>query len=214
LVTIATLFLLLSPTADATSWRYDAHGRNIDIDICVRCESPIPGPPGPQGPPGEQGPAGPQGEKGDKGDTGPQGPAGPPAEPPTGIVSVVVEQICRPGGVPGGGDPQFCERLVFPSPSEFTIQVLAGNPTSPFLGSSEGTDVITETGSYEVILLDVPQQPESIERAHYTLSFSDDCIGSIIAEEIKVCTIATVYEEGGTGGNRVLDARPHLEIVS
>jgi hypothetical protein len=28
------------------SWRYAAHNRHIDIDICIRCESPIPGPPG------------------------------------------------------------------------------------------------------------------------------------------------------------------------
>jgi hypothetical protein len=61
LVTAASVFLLLSSNVDASSssWRYDAHGRNIDIDICVRCESPIPGPPGPPGPPGEQGPPGP-----------------------------------------------------------------------------------------------------------------------------------------------------------
>ena len=62
LVAVATMFLLLSSTVDASSsWRYDAHGRSIDIDICIRCDSPIPGPPGPQGPPGEQGPPGPPG---------------------------------------------------------------------------------------------------------------------------------------------------------
>ena len=102
LITVATAFLLLASYADATSsWRYDQHGRNIDIDICIRCESPIPGPRGPQGPSGEQGPPGPQGEvgpegppgpqgpqgiqgeqgpKGDTGDTGPQGPPGPQGE--------------------------------------------------------------------------------------------------------------------------------------
>ncbi|MGH9953039.1 MAG: hypothetical protein ACRD5J_15590, partial [Nitrososphaeraceae archaeon] len=60
LVTVATVLLLLSSTASASSssWRYDQHGRNIDIDICIRCESPIPGPQGPPGPPGEQGPPG------------------------------------------------------------------------------------------------------------------------------------------------------------
>lgn len=67
-----------------SSWRYDAHGRSIDIDICIRCDSPIPGSPGPQGPagpPGPQGPEGepgPQGETGSKGDTGEQGIQGPP----------------------------------------------------------------------------------------------------------------------------------------
>ena len=39
--------------ASDRSWRYNAHGTNIDIDICIKCESPIPGPPGPQGPTGE-----------------------------------------------------------------------------------------------------------------------------------------------------------------
>ena len=71
LITVATIFLLLSSSVSASSsWRYDQHGRNIDIDICIRCDSPILGPPGPQGPPGEQGPSGPQGPP------GPQGPAG------------------------------------------------------------------------------------------------------------------------------------------
>src|SRR5919106_1651171 len=59
--------------------RLDAHGRSIDIDICIRCTSNIPGPPGPQGPPGppgETGPQGPQGEQGPPGETGPQGPQG------------------------------------------------------------------------------------------------------------------------------------------
>lgn len=123
-------------------------------------------------------------------------------EAPTGIISVTIEQICKPGGVPGGGDPQFCEQLIFPPPSDFIIQVLAGNPTVPFSGSSEGTDEIIETGTYEVILLDVPEQPELIEDAHYTMSFSEDCIGSIGPDETRTCTITTVYEQGGTGATR------------
>jgi hypothetical protein len=63
-------------------WRFNAHSRSIDIDICIRCTSTIPGPPGPQGPsgpPGETGPQGPQGEQGEQGppgETGPQGPQG------------------------------------------------------------------------------------------------------------------------------------------
>jgi hypothetical protein len=43
--------------------------QNIDIDICIRCTSTVPGPQGPLGPPGPQGEIGPQ---------GPQGPIGPP----------------------------------------------------------------------------------------------------------------------------------------
>lgn len=156
--------------------------------------------------------AGGQGQQGPPGPPGPEGPPGQSTEPPTGIVSVIVEQICRPGGVPGGGDPQFCEKLIFPSPSEFTIQVLAGNPTSPFLGSSEGTNIITETGAYEVILLDVPEQPEAVEEASYRLTFSEDCIGSIEPGDIRICTITTTYEQGVPSGCCILDARPHLTI--
>jgi hypothetical protein len=67
LITVATIFLLLTSYADASSsWRYDQHSRNIDIDICIRCESPIPGPPGPQGE------TGPQGEQGIQGPPGPE----------------------------------------------------------------------------------------------------------------------------------------------
>jgi Collagen triple helix repeat (20 copies) len=70
-ITVGIIILFSSPV-DASrdsSWRYDAHSRSIDIDICISCTSPIPGPPGPQGLPGPQG---------ETGDTGPQGPPGPP----------------------------------------------------------------------------------------------------------------------------------------
>lgn len=54
--TFAFAFILIiipySAEANKDSWRYNAHSRSIDIDICIRCDSPIPGPPGPQGPPG------------------------------------------------------------------------------------------------------------------------------------------------------------------
>jgi len=41
-------------------WRFNEHGRNIDIDICVMCTQT--GPQGPQGEPGPQGPPGPDKE--------------------------------------------------------------------------------------------------------------------------------------------------------
>jgi len=78
-IIIALPILLLSTVAAPVSadyshdWRFNAHSRSIDIDICVRCTSTTPGPPGPQG---EQGPPGEKGEKGDKGDPGKQGPPG------------------------------------------------------------------------------------------------------------------------------------------
>jgi hypothetical protein len=139
-------------------------------------------------------------------------------EAPTGIINVVIEIVCQPGN-----QPQTCERLDFPIPSDFTAQVLAGNPTEPFLGSIEvtnvldqpvpgqpvGTKVAVETGSYEVILLFVP----IIEDAIYTTTFSQDCIGSIKSGETKFCTIQITIE-GGSGGSREVDTRPHLTILS
>src|ERR671911_3004767 len=74
-----TLILFMPSDANSTSsdWRLAAHNRHIDIDICIRCTSTVPGP---QGPPGEQGPQGETGDTGPQGPagaTGPQGPAGP-----------------------------------------------------------------------------------------------------------------------------------------
>ena len=91
IIVVSSLILLSAVISSVNAdnnrnWRLDAHGRSIDIDICIRCTSNIPGPPGPQGPPGppgETGPQGPQGEQGPPGETGPQGPQGeqgPPGE--------------------------------------------------------------------------------------------------------------------------------------
>jgi hypothetical protein len=123
------------------------------VDTSITTPSGLSGPQGPQGPPGEQ------------------GPSGPAVEIPTGIITVTVEQICRPGGVPSP-DPEFCEKLFLPPPSDFMIHVLSGNPTQPIPGTSVGTDMVIETGAYEVILLSVPPQPQS-GVAHYILSFSE-----------------------------------------
>ena len=84
IIVVSSLILLSAVISSVNAdnnrnWRLDAHGRSIDIDICIRCTSNIPGPPGPQGPPGppgETGPQGPQGEQGPPGETGPQGPQG------------------------------------------------------------------------------------------------------------------------------------------
>lgn len=223
-VSLTLTVLLLLPSfespADATdrNWRYGEHGRNIEIDICVMCTQPGPagpqgeaGPQGPKGDTGDTGPPGPQGPhgiQGEQGPVGPQGPIGPATEPPTGTLSVVVEISCSPAG---GAPPGFCEELVLPPPSDFTIQVLAGNPTEPFLGSSEGTEVRIESGAYEVILLDVPGRIFNPVTADRTWSFSDDCIGSIMPDETKTCTITNVYE-AGTQGTRPINVRPNLNL--
>jgi hypothetical protein len=60
LVTILISFTTIEEVS--ASSRLDLNRRStdidVDIDICIRCDSPVPGPPGPQGPPGEQGPPG------------------------------------------------------------------------------------------------------------------------------------------------------------
>lgn len=57
-------------------------------------------------------------------------------------MSVLIEQICRPGGVPSS-DPQFCEQLIFPPPPDFTIQVLAGIQLNHFWDHRNGTVITT-----------------------------------------------------------------------
>lgn len=68
-VTLTVVLLLPSfeSSANATdrTWRYNEHGRNIDVEICLRCTQP--GPQGPKGETGEQGPQGIQGEQGPSG---------------------------------------------------------------------------------------------------------------------------------------------------
>ncbi|MPZ07825.1 MAG: hypothetical protein GEU26_15665 [Nitrososphaeraceae archaeon] len=64
---LAFLVIIIPSSAEANrdSWRYDTHSRSIDIDICIRCTSTVPGPQGPPGPKGDTGPVGPQGPSGD-----------------------------------------------------------------------------------------------------------------------------------------------------
>jgi hypothetical protein len=99
-------------------------------------------------------------------------------------ISVVVEVVCT-GAV-------SCPSL--PSSSDFNLQVLAGNPTDQFLGSSEGTLVTVETGAYEVIVQGVPGTP--VGSTYFGASFSNDCIGSIKPNETKTCTVMGVYQAG------------------
>lgn len=214
-VTLTVVLLLSSFESSANAadrnWRYNEHGRNIDIDICVMCTQP--GSQGPQGPKGDTGPQGPQGLTGPQGEPGPQGiqgeqgPPGPAIESPTATVFVVVDISCTEhiGST-------FCEELMLPPPSDFTFQVLADNPTEPFSGSSDGTEVMIESGSYEVIVLDFPDKMNDPPAYIATWGFSDNCIGSINPDESKTCTITAVYDEGRIG-TRFLDARPNLGIL-
>lgn len=203
-IILSVVLLLPSPGSEANAtdrdWRYDAHDRNIDIDICVMCTQPgPPGPHGEQGPPGEQGPV------------GPQGPPGPATEPSTATLSVKVEIICM-----GNVAPVSCEPFPVPPPSDFTIQVLADNPTEPLQGSSEGTPVTIESGGYEVIILEAPTffqstQPPHLDRIH----FSEDCIGSIEDDDAKTCTITSTYDVvGGLSKPNAIYLRPNIDVRS
>lgn len=53
-IVVASSILLFSAVVfpvsadNSRDWRFEAHSRSIDIDICVRCTSTIPGPQGMQ----------------------------------------------------------------------------------------------------------------------------------------------------------------------
>ncbi|MGM0439160.1 MAG: hypothetical protein ACQEP3_01845 [Patescibacteria group bacterium] len=66
--------------------------------------------------------------------------------------------------------------------SDFTINVDGTNVSpSSFSGSENGVDVTLDAGSYEVTENNLPG---------YSTSKSDNCSGTIEADETKVCTIS------------------------
>jgi YVTN family beta-propeller protein len=85
---------------------------------------------------------------------------------------IVTKQVINEGG----GEAE---------PSDFTITVDGNNPTpSSFDGSSSGTSVTLEPGSYSVTENSLPE---------YTSSKSGQCAGSLSAGETKQCTITNIY---------------------
>ena len=86
---------------------------------------------------------------------------------------IVTKQVINEGG----GEAE---------PSDFTITVDGNNPTpSSFDGSSSGTSVTLEPGSYSVTENSLPE---------YTSSKSGECAGSLSAGETKQCTITNIYQ--------------------
>ncbi|MGC2563222.1 MAG: beta-propeller fold lactonase family protein [Nitrososphaeraceae archaeon] len=76
----------------------------------------------------------------------------------------------------GGGESE---------PSDFTITIDGNNPNpSSFDGSSSGTSVSLEPGSYSITESSLPE---------YTSSKSGDCAGSLSTGETKQCTITNIY---------------------
>lgn len=113
LVTIAIIVAIGLPSVGAN--RYDTHSRSTDIDICIRCESDVPGPTGPPGPQGEQGPQGeigPQGPKGDTGARGSQGIPGPQGPVGHSKISVVTLEDNATGNA-AGWNPEDSGPAVF-----------------------------------------------------------------------------------------------------
>ena len=86
---------------------------------------------------------------------------------------IVTKQVINEGG----GEAE---------PSDFTITVDGNNPTpSSFDGSSSGTSVTLNPGSYSVSENSLPE---------YTSSKSGDCAGSLSAGETKQCTLTNIYK--------------------
>ena len=85
---------------------------------------------------------------------------------------IVTKQVVNDGG----GDAE---------PSDFTITVDGNNPDpSSFEGSSSGTSVSLEPGSFSITESSLPE---------YTSSKSGDCAGSLSTGETKQCTITNIY---------------------
>jgi YVTN family beta-propeller protein len=86
---------------------------------------------------------------------------------------IVTKQVINEGG----GEAE---------PSDFTITVDGNNPSpSSFDGSSSGTSVTLEPGSYSVSENRLPE---------YTSSKSGDCAGSLSIGETKQCTITNIFQ--------------------
>src|SRR5215216_3555988 len=85
----------------------------------------------------------------------------------------------------GGGDKK---------PSDFTITVNGNNPTpSSFAGSSSGTTITINEGSYNVKEEEGPYISPDYVPGRYTPSYSSKCAGTIQAGETVSCTISNKY---------------------
>ena len=94
---------------------------------------------------------------------------------------VVMKQVINKGG----GDKK---------PSDFTITVNGNNPTpSSFAGSSSGTTITVNEGSYNVKEEEGPYISPDYIPGRYTPSYSSECAGTIQADETVSCTISNKY---------------------
>src|SRR5215213_1430803 len=106
----------------------------------------------------------------------------PPSPPPvtTGKINVITKVVNE-----GGGDKK---------PSDFTITVSGNNPTpSSFAGSSSGTTITVNEGTYNVKEEEGPYTSTDYVPGRYTPSYSSECAGTIQAGETVSCTISNKY---------------------
>ena len=108
------------------------------------------------------------------------------SEPPPPVTTakiIVTKKVINEGG----GDRE---------PSDFTITIDGNNPTpSSFDGSSSGTSVSLEPGSYSITESSLPE---------YTSSKSGDCAGSLSTGETKQCTITNIYHPIDKSGQLIV----------
>jgi YVTN family beta-propeller protein len=79
-------------------------------------------------------------------------------------------------------------------PSDFTITVNGNNPTpSSFSGSSSGTTITTNEGSYNVTEEEGQDISFDYVPGLYTPNYSSDCAGTIQGGDTVICTITNKY---------------------
>ena len=109
-------------------------------------------------------------------------PPPPPPPPPVTTGKIIVTKKVNNEG---GGDKK---------PSDFTITVNGNNPTpSSFAGSSSGTTITVNEGSYNVKEEEGPYISPDYVPGRYTPSYSSECTGTIQAGETVSCTISNKY---------------------
>jgi YVTN family beta-propeller protein len=108
----------------------------------------------------------------------------PPPPPPPPVTTGKIIVITKVNNE-GGGDKK---------PSDFTITVSGNNPTpSSFAGSSSGTTITINEGSYNVKEEEGPYISPDYVPGRYTPSYSSECAGTIEAGETMSCTISNKY---------------------
>ncbi|HEX7207530.1 MAG TPA: beta-propeller fold lactonase family protein [Nitrososphaeraceae archaeon] len=108
----------------------------------------------------------------------------PPPPPPPPVTTGKIIVITKVNNE-GGGDKK---------PSDFTITVSGNNPTpSSFAGSSSGTTITVNEGTYNVKEEEGPYISPDYVPGRYTPSYSSECAGTIQAGKTVSCTISNTY---------------------